>query len=141
MEVATTDTGMPSGDTLTGADEKRIPAVAAAPRPQARTRTRGTASRAAAPRATAPSLDLEAVADVDGLAQEVALLRASIRRLARLDAETAEHVKVLAELRHQVEALCTVLKTQQALEGRGDARAAELARILDELGDQLGVPR
>jgi len=82
------------------------------------------------------------VADVDGLAQEVALLRASIRRLAQPDRGAVEHVKVLAELRHQVEALCTALKTQQALEGHGgDARAAELARVLDELGDHLGVPR
>ncbi|MGE3272412.1 MAG: hypothetical protein AB7P40_26930 [Chloroflexota bacterium] len=88
------------------------------------------------------ALDLEAVADVDGLAQEVALLRASIRRLARPDSEAGEHVKVLAELRHQVEALCTALKTQLVLEGNGgDARAAELARVLDELGDELGVPR
>jgi hypothetical protein len=113
-------------------------AVEADPASVARSRGR----RKAAPRiVSALTLDLAAVADVEGLAQEVALLRASIRRLAQPDAGTAEHVKVLAELRHQVEALCTALKTQQALEGNGDARAAELARVLDELGDQLGVPR
>jgi len=86
-------------------------------------------------------LDLAAVADVAGLAEEVALLRASIRQLAQ-HADAAERVKVLAEMRHQVEALCTALKTQQALDGRsGDARAAELAQALDALGDELGVPR
>lgn len=85
--------------------------------------------------------EAEAMADVEGLAEEVTLLRASIRRLARPDDETVEHVKVLAELRHQVEALCTALKTQQALDGNDEARAAELARVLDELGDHLGVPR
>ena len=87
------------------------------------------------------ALDLQAVADVAGLEQEVALLRASIRRLAN-NGEAAGHVKVLAELRHQIEALCHALKTQQALAGHdGDARAAELAQVLEELGDQLGVPR
>jgi len=90
---------------------------------------------------TGLALDPAAVADVAGLAEEVALLRASIRRLAQHD-DAAEQVKVLAELRHQVEALCTALKTQQVLDGHdGDARAAELARVLDDLGDELGVPR
>lgn len=85
-------------------------------------------------------LDPAAVAGVEGLAQEVALLRASIRQLAQ-NGDAADHVKVLAELRHQVEALCTALKTQQALDGHdGDALAADLARALDELGDELGMP-
>lgn len=86
-------------------------------------------------------LDLKAVADVDGLEQEVAVLRASIRHLAN-NGDMAVHVKVLAELRHQIEALCRVLKTQQSLAGHdGDARAAEMARVLEELGDELGVSR
>jgi hypothetical protein len=86
-------------------------------------------------------LDLKAVADVAGLEQEVAVLRASIRQLAN-DGDMAAHVKVLAELRHQIEALCRALKTQQALEGHdGDERAVEMARVLEELGDELGVPR
>jgi hypothetical protein len=87
-------------------------------------------------------LDVEAVANIEGLAQEVAVLRASIRQLAAPDANTDKHVKILAELRHQVAALCTALKTQQALARHdGGTRAAELARVLDELGDELGVPR
>ena len=87
-------------------------------------------------------LDLNAVADVDGLHQEVAVLRASIRQLASGGDDIAEHVKVLAELRHQIETLCRTLKTQQSLEGPdGDGRAAEMRRILEELGDQLEVKR
>jgi chemotaxis protein histidine kinase CheA len=87
-------------------------------------------------------LDVGAVANIEGLAQEVAVLRASIRQLAEPDTNTGEHVKILAELRHQVEALCRALKTQQALAGReSSTRADELARVLDELGDELGVPR
>lgn len=106
---------------------------------------RRSAPRSAGPRPSAVptglALDPAAVANVAGLAEEVALLRASIRRLARHD-DAAEQVKVLAELRHQVEALCTALRTQQALAGHdGDTRAAELARALDALGDELGVPR
>ena len=54
--------------------------------------------------------------------------------------DLSEHVKILAELRHQVEALCSTLKAQQALEGR-EGGAAELTRTLDDLGDRLGVSR
>jgi hypothetical protein len=86
-------------------------------------------------------LDVQAVADVDGLAQEVAVLRASIRQLAN-NGDMDVHVKVLTELRHQIQALCTALRTQQALEGRGgNAREAEMTQVLEELGDELGVPR
>ena len=102
--------------------------------------------RAARPTAPADApqrlvLDLHAVANAEGLTQEVALLRASIRQLAQDDVQ-ADRVKVLAELRHQIATLCHALKTQQALAGQnGDTRAAELARVLDELGDDLEVAR
>jgi hypothetical protein len=87
-------------------------------------------------------LDGAAVAGVEGLAEEIALLRVSIRALAKPEHDTAEHVKILAELRHQIATLCTALKTQRALLGRdGDALTAEYVRVLDELGDDLGVPR
>ena len=59
-------------------------------------------------------LNLAAVADVEGLEEEVAVLRASIRELAKIE-DVAEHVKVLAELRHQIEALCTTLLDQASL--------------------------
>ena len=85
-------------------------------------------------------LDLTAVDGVQGLGHEVTLLRAAIRRLVAKE-DVAPHVKTLAELRHQVEALCTALKTQHALDGRGDDLSADLARALEELGDELGVPR
>ena len=84
------------------------------------------------------ALDVAAVTGVEGLADEVAVLRAAIRHLANGD-KMAEHVKVLAELRHQIEALCRVLKTQQSLAGReGDERTAMMERVLEELGDKLG---
>ena len=84
------------------------------------------------------ALDRQAVAGVEGLTEEVAILRASIRQLADGD-EMATRVKVLAELRHQIEALCRALKTQQSLAGRGgDERAAMMERVLEELGDKLG---
>jgi hypothetical protein len=90
--------------------------------------------------ASALMLDLEAVAHVEGLAEEVAMLRASIRELAHPRGDLAEHVKILAELRHQVEALCSTLKAQQALESR-EGGPAELNQTLDDLGDRLGVSR
>ncbi len=85
-------------------------------------------------------LNLAAVAGAAGLGHEVILLRAAIRHLAG-DENAAPHVKTLAELRHQVEALCTALKTQHALDGLGDDLSVDLARALEELGDELGVPR
>ena len=86
-------------------------------------------------------LDLAAVANVEGLEQEVALLRAAIRRLAD-DGDVAGHVKTLVELRLQIAALCTALKTQRALSGgEADAISAALARVLEELGNEAGVPQ
>jgi hypothetical protein len=76
------------------------------------------------------------------------MLRASIRELVHPHGDLSEHVKILAELRHQVEALCSTLKAQQALEGergersrRGGISEADVAQTLDDLGDRLGVPR
>ena len=79
----------------------------------------------------------EAVAGAVGLGHEVTLLRAAIRHLVE-EEHAAAHVKTLAELRHQVEALCRALKTQHALDGRGDDLSADLARALAELDDELG---
>ena len=90
--------------------------------------------------ASALMLDLEAVAHVEGLTEEVAMLRASIRELAHPRGDLSEHVKILAELRHQVEALCSTLKAQQALESR-EGGPADLNQTLDDLGDRLGVSR
>ena len=86
-------------------------------------------------------LDPAAVANVEGLEEEVALLRAAIRRLAD-DGDVAGHVKTLVELRLQIAALCTALKTQRALSGgEADAISAALARVLEELGNEVGVPQ
>lgn len=124
-------------------------ALAPAPEPMAEHRTQApkrpkpakeTAAARAARSASGLMLDLEAVAHVEGLAEEVAMLRASIRELAHPRGDLSEHVKILAELRHQVEALCSTLKAQQALESR-EGGPADLNRTLDELGDRLGVSR
>ena len=81
-------------------------------------------------------------AEVAGLAVEVALLRSVIRRLSANGGIPNPMLKGLAELRHQVEALCTALKTERVLAGREeDAIAATLARVLEELGDELELPR
>ena len=132
-EVATTDESTTNEPTTNGTtDEAASVTTAPAPPHAQQQATQATSGLA---------LDLASVAGVAGLGEEVTLLRASIRRLAQADGKTVEHVKVLAELRHQIEALCTALKTQQALQESGEARAAELARALEALGDQLGVPR
>jgi hypothetical protein len=53
-----------------------------------------------------------------------------------------EDIKVLAELRLQVAALCRTLKTQKDLRGSvDDTVMADLTRALDELDDGLGVSR
>jgi hypothetical protein len=115
--------GSPKGKALVAGAGKRVPRTGARPVPPL-------------------VLDVVAVADVEGLAAEIALLRASIRALVKPGNDTAEHVKVLAELRHQIAALCTALKTQRTLAGpEGQTIAAEYVRVLDELGDDLGVPR
>jgi hypothetical protein len=89
--------------------------------------------------------DLAADVTAEDLMQEVVLLRGVIRRLAEDDDKaesSAEDVRILAELRHQVVALCGALKVQKALSGQaGDALAAELEQALDDLHDGLGVPR
>jgi len=69
-----------------------------------------------------------------GLTEEVALLRAAIRRLARGD-EAAVDVKTLAELRQQVDSLSAALRTRHGL-ARATS-ASRLARVLDELGAEL----
>ena len=101
-------------------------------------------------------LNTAAVAGIVGIDQEVALLRAAIRRLIKDDdgkardgkadddktLEAEARVEALAELRHQVDSLCTALKTQRALDGRpADVVETAVARALELLGDQMGVPK
>ena len=107
--------------------------------PQTRRPARA-ANRPARP-AGALALDCTATVDVAGLDHEVALLRAAIRRLAGGE-DAADQVKTLAELRHQIDTLCTALKTQRVLSG-GDADVVSkaLAQVLEEIGDGMGVPK
>jgi hypothetical protein len=130
-ELSPVPTLVPEPEAVTGHKEQ------APKRPKSSSAT--TAARGARS-ASGLMLDLEAVAHVEGLAEEVAMLRASIRELAHPRGDLSEHVKILAELRHQVEALCSTLKAQQALESR-EGGPADLNRTLDELGDRLGVSR
>jgi hypothetical protein len=84
-------------------------------------------------------LGSDATGAADSLVEEVGLLRAAIRRLAETGDEAAG-VKVLAELRLQVEALGRALKTQRAL---GGDTQAELVQTLVEIDDgiaRLGGP-
>lgn len=113
----------------------------ASEKPARQSKTSSEASpRPAARPASKLVLDLQAVADVDGLEEEVSVLRASIRHLASGDGDVDSHVKVLAELRHQIEALCRALKTRQSLVGAdGDERAAAMDRALEELDDRPEV--
>lgn len=76
--------------------------------------------------------DLAAAAGLEGLAGEIAMLRLLIRREAEAgDVEAA---------RRGVETLCRALKVQHALEGRpADSLAGAVARVLDEIGNELGV--
>ena len=109
----------------------------------ASSRTRRPARAASRPDrpAGALALDCAATADVAGLDQEVALLRAAIRRLAGGD-DATDQVKALAELRHQIDTLCTALKTQRALSGdAADVVSKALAQVLEEIGDGMGVPK
>jgi len=68
-----------------------------------------------------------------GLTEEVALLRAAIRRLAC--AEPDDTLRDLAELRQQVVSLSAALRTRHGL-ARATS-ASRLARVLDELGAEL----
>ena len=140
----------PTTGTFDGSDEPGGPVLAAAPGSSGKPSRHRVGSEPAPPKSSNRrsrskqrplAHDLAAVAGVEGLAQEVALLRAAIRRLAK-SGDAAGDIKVLAELRHQVEALCRALKTQRSLDGHhGDALATELAQVLEELGDGLGVPQ
>ena len=114
---------MPVSTGVSATDSPDDSSRGAAQAPETAHRGKGSSRRAqgstkvvaikAARSAAALKLDLDAVAHVEGLAEEVAMLRASIRELAhpRGDlGDLSEHVKILAELRHQVEALCSTLK-------------------------------
>ncbi|MGI5836930.1 MAG: hypothetical protein ACOX87_10675, partial [Chloroflexota bacterium] len=76
--------------------------------------------------------DLEVAAAMRGVSDEIALLRMLIRKAIREgDAEAT---------RKGIETLCRALKLQYALEGRSaEGLASSLARVLDEVGNELGI--
>ena len=98
---------------------------------------RGARTRSDRPRPSSLARDSATLVDATGLADEVALVRAAIRQLGD-DDTVDERMKILAELRHQVETLCRALKTQRALDH--DAGSTSLAEMLEELGNQMGLP-
>ncbi len=77
------------------------------------------------------ALGLE-VAALRGVDDEIAVLRVLIRKVAREgDVEAT---------RRAIETLCRALKVQYALEGRSaEGLAHSLARVLDEVGNELGM--
>lgn len=78
------------------------------------------------------ALELEVAAALRGVEDEIAVLRMLIRKVAREgDVEAT---------RRGIETLCRALKVQYALEGRSaDGLAGSLARVLDEVGNELGM--
>ncbi|MFN8525351.1 MAG: hypothetical protein U0821_19820 [Chloroflexota bacterium] len=68
----------------------------------------------------------------DDLTYETGLLREAIRCLAPRRTDSPD-LKVFGELRHQVHALCTVIKTQHALAGRSAGAADLVEKAIDAL--------
>lgn len=78
------------------------------------------------------ALGLEVAAVLRGVDDEIAVLRMLIRKVAR-DGD-------LEATRRGIETLCRALKVQYALEGRSaEGLAGSLARVLDEMGNELGM--
>jgi len=78
------------------------------------------------------ALEMEVAAALRGVEDEIAVLRMLIRKVAREgDVEAT---------RRGIETLCRALKVQYALEGRSaEGLAGSLARVLDEVGNELGM--
>lgn len=77
-------------------------------------------------------LELEVASALRGVDDEIAVLRMLIRKAVRAgDAEAT---------RKGIETLCRAIKVQYALEGRSaEGLASSLARVLDEVGNELGM--
>ncbi|HEX2988167.1 MAG TPA: hypothetical protein VHS06_08365 [Chloroflexota bacterium] len=78
------------------------------------------------------ALELEVASALHGVEDEIAVLRMLIRRVAREGD--------LEATRKGIETLCRALKVQYALDGRSaDGLAGSLAKVLDEVGNELGM--
>jgi hypothetical protein len=81
------------------------------------------------------SADPTEAPDAADLTAEVVLLRSAIRRLAAVETVPDRTLKGLAELRHQVEALCTTLRAQRALAPRPeDPAQLAVSQALERIG-------
>ncbi|MHB0870819.1 MAG: hypothetical protein ACYC5J_15410 [Chloroflexota bacterium] len=77
-------------------------------------------------------LGLEVATALRGVGDEIAVLRVLIRKVAREGD--------LEATRRGIETLCRALKVQYALEGRSaEGLAGSVARVLDEVGNELGM--
>lgn len=78
------------------------------------------------------ALELEMAAALRGVDDEIAVLRMLIRKVARQgDVEAT---------RRAIDTLCRALKVQYALDGKSaEGLASSLARVLDELGNEMGM--
>jgi len=78
------------------------------------------------------ALGLEVASALRGVDDEIAVLRMLIRKVAREGD--------LEATRRGIETLCRALKVQYVLEGRStEGLAGSLARVLDEVGSELGM--
>ena len=93
---------------------------------------RGAAEFYAAGFGEADPGDLAEAAELEGVAAEIAVLRVLIK-------QDLAHGN-LAEARRDIDTLCRTLKVQYALDERSaDTLAQSISRVLDELGEELGV--
>ena len=78
------------------------------------------------------AMELEVAAALRGVDDEIAVLRMLIRKAVKEgDAEAT---------RKGIETLCRALKVQYALDGRSaEGLAGSLAKVLDEVGNELGM--
>ncbi len=86
----------------------------------------------------AERLDLSRAGSVEGLADEIALLRAQLKRAVEASPSGAKARKDLKVVTGGLETLLRAVSTEYRLSprGRGDL-ADNLARVLGSLGDQL----
>ena len=86
----------------------------------------------------ADRLDLTRAGSVEGLADEIALLRAQLKRAVDSSPRGAKARKDLKVVSQGLETLLKAVSTEYRLSprGRGDL-ADNIGRVLDSLGDQL----
>ncbi len=86
----------------------------------------------------AERLELRRAGSVDGLADEIALLRAQLKKAVGAAPRSSKPRKDLRVVSQGVETLLKAVSTQYRLSPRGRGDLAEnIARVLDQVGTQL----